>query len=740
MTDLLHIKDTSWYCTIILTLVSGTLSVAILSKQSDIDIPLIIFTAFEWLSSICSIINLVFIHFKIIPNKIFYVNFFNRFCVIASTTLGIYWIDNIILKNLTVNNLNLRQLKLSFITIFIVSVLFKSVIFLNVLLNNSLISNINDEDPSPSDLESGYATTYKESVSNIPSVITHSIPSTNSVIKLKSSLQTLVSKQEMENTIKSPIIKNPQNILENSISKPKEACNQLNLQCAELFNIPSRCETTVTTDNSNGNLNTNQFQNLDSSNILFRKPQLLNHVNLENNIPLMLKAEEIPNNNVNKNHDINDSVASVVLKPSSFQFPRHDISQINGYHNSKCNLILDEKNNQYDEDREIQMLNICEPINIPDFSENVKFHNNSIKNISLKTWNENLELVTNEHAINSQNLFKRNLNSDIIGAQEGQNKSEYHQTFFSNNNKKDNSLDIQSLGSEFDNCLFDELNKEIRENGSHQSQIQLQQSMPNLKFNSKNNSVVRRGGSFSKVIRGSMSSSNINNRYVKNKSSYSSLNLNITHQKSNSLSAISMSKTKSRSRSHSPLKRFRSFKDNLQLTPRNSKHISEAIAPTSDDFELDLNIANLIRKSPKKKTSIRSITSKSGIRRMSVTSPTRNDLIVPLQDLSSSSPISLGNDFSLSFGEISPSIQAKIREKSPFNNKKHFKDSTDEFFSLNRMKNQRVFSAVSSTNKSSISNNSVPSGYYGEYDKEKWRVFKKVHNDQFFSPPLTTTP
>lgn len=754
--------------------VNGALAIVLIVKESKIDISLILYTIFEWIGCIILtfliIINISNAKSNINTFSIFYLCY--TFCVIASTTLGIYWIDNIILENVNISSLYIRQLKISFSTLFIISLLFKSFIFIKSIV--FINGNTNNTISLNSDNESNYDNNTDKESTNIPSTLTNSIPSSKqSAIKLKDSLQTLVSKTDdltLNKTSEDYKYHNNKDEDKNMLNTTNK--NELNLNFAKIIKVPSRCETTETTDiskstpnntdiniynnNKNDNVDNLLLHNYSLPNIHFKEQQILDNMDFNNNRSTPIVT--VLTSHISE-EDIDDSVESVLMKHSNFQFPK----QL--FHTDKANIkptndFISNDNqiiNDIGEENEIQMLNISEPLHISSYSNNIS-SNGKINNISLKTWNEKSDIIMSNEGIYSQQLYKQNNKTKLLNRERNyfkQNSLQSQNTFkfgseFQNNhmsaeNEDINSLELQSFSSQSSNCLVDELNKEIIENGSHQSQIQLQQSLPNLRLPSRQNSVLHRGGSFSQVLRSSISSSNMNSNYIKNKANTSLLNL--SHQKSNSLSAISMSKSrsKSRSRSHSPLKRFRSFKDSLQITPRTPKQTRESSPIENKEFELDLNLANSIRRSPKKKVSCRSISSRTGVRKISLTSPTRNETSdLPIHEISNNSPINLGYDLNLSLGDISQSGLSKIYDDSPSNKKNHFKYFTnDDFIIQNRLKaQQRVISGVSSTDKSTVSTNSVPSGYYGEYDKEKWRAFKKVQTDHNFlkSSPLANEP
>lgn len=711
MCDLSYLVNAASLVVTTLMYTTGAFGVVLLDKQAKTDIALIIFTVFEWLGAVLTTVSLI--SFFTIASKLsFFLRILNAFCAAASTAVGIYWIDNIILENVITNSLYLRQLKVCFITLFTVSLLLKFLILTNAFLGNSITKATSEETPGIQDLEANLEITDKDS-SKFGSVLSDSIAlSKFNMVKIKDSLQTLVSKQG-NNSINDSWDK----VTKASESKPKEAQpdvgNQenLNLKYAELFKLPSTTDTLETSDLPNSTPNM-IFEQKPLTGDPFKQSQILAQNSYIQDIPSTPMMTNLSNHITEE--DLEDSMESVLVKSPNYQFPQ-DYSQTSPYksHHPNYNFILERpalvKN--VDEDKNIQALNISEPIYGSNLATKLTSNGKTLHNISLQTWNEKSKLFLQNNDFVTDNIQLPQRASDI-------NHFGSSMSFSENFNAENEALDTHSNNSEYNNCLLEELNREIKENGSHHAKIQMQQSLPNLKLASRHSSQLNRGDSVSKIM---------GLKPLNQKSRTNSSSLNFAHQKSSSLSAIPMSK----SRSHSPLKKFKDFRDSIQLTPRTPKQTRPPSPITSNEFELDLHIANSIRKSPGKKLSSKSLNSKTGSRKISLSSPIRPNTNVSMLDVESYYPTGIGYDLNLSPGEGCVRVLGNAENESPSDKQNYFTHVVDDYIIQNIVKSQRVFSGVSGmsgTDKSTTSNASVPSGYYGEYDKEKWRVIKKVKN------------
>lgn len=601
----------------------GAIGIVLLTNLTKISIALILFTVFEWINAGLSTVTFLYltINDKINQKVVNIMRLTFTIFIIASTVVGIYWIDDIILENVTEQQIYIRQLKVSFTTLFIISMLFKSSFFIQLLSTN----------------EGEYQ--YSDDIEANHNFETNSEPTTtDSLLSNKHSLQTLIS-QKSGNTAK----KNNEKVT---------PCTHagLNIKFVERFpNTKGPESITDTSDNTT--------------------PEIIN--NQDHPTPIYNNATYI------------ESPILPVLPVLSNRITEEDVESWNSSRN---------------EDRAIQMLNICEPLFPGDTAESAP-----------------------------QRLQRpRGCTDD----------PDTHST------------------------LYETLNREIRQNRSRHS-LHIQQSLPNLRQDTCRSSVhLQRGGrgSVTKVLRGSFSTSNLsannNNHNGYNSNSISERNtlnsiattfdcnnrlgsLESNHQKSISLSELSLSK-RSGSRSLSPLKKLKNFKESIQLTPNASKPSSNQSPHgngNNDEFELDLNLANSIRSnSPQKKSSSKSLNS----RRVSlVTSPARNNFStsISVQDLSTSSPIKYDDELALE-SDHDDDIDLDIVEDyySSSRIKKQLTFNIDDFKNINNIINiqKRTTSGHSNTDRSTLSNNSVPSGYYGEYDKEKWRVYKKFQHGSIY--------
>lgn len=223
------------------------------------------------------------------------------------------------------------------------------------------------------------------------------------------------------------------------------------------------------------------------------------------------------------------------------------------------------------------------------------------------------------------------------------------------------------------NVFLEELSREIRENDLYK--LRHEESIEHL----RSNSVKQVRKSFSKTLKDSLSSTTLNLNYNRQ---------NNFHTKSNSLSALNIRKSKLQS----PLKKVRNLKD---LTDKN--HDKEFL----QQLNFDMNLVNNIRTSPKKKTSSWSLNSKVK-NSLTRSSSTRNEWLGSKEEVYTHS----GNSTQISEEFSHPHVKGIPKDIFP------------------NLFKPRNFS--NNTDKSTTSSNSLPSGYYGQYDKEKWQAFKKV--------------
>lgn len=259
---------------------------------------------------------------------------------------------------------------------------------------------------------------------------------------------------------------------------------------------------------------------------------------------------------------------------------------------------------------------------------------------------------------------------------------------------KDNDEDINIDSLKYGNMLFEELKKEIKQND--QKKMNTQISLPTLKSHSS----ISSKRSLTRVIRESVSSSTLNNS-APLKRRLSSISLRNHHKKSHSLSAISGAQLKPL---YSPLKLLINTSD-FNLNAHHKTKESDDL----EDEDLDINLLNAIHNSPKKKSSSRSIGRSQTFSSNSTLRPRNLELLY--DSLKSDNVV--GEQTTNSYGDLSPSKISNLG------------DILGNAFVSNVRKTSRVFSG---TDKSTVSGSSVPSGYYGEYDREKWSAFKKLKN------------
>jgi hypothetical protein len=439
------------------------------------------------------------------------------------------------------------------------------------------------------------------------------------------------------------------------------------------------------------------FQNLSMPNLPIEKSQILNadYSNLlESNLNILKHLTDLPNHISEEN--LNDITKSSLIQLPDFKFPSKPKLNQPYISNHNSTFILENKlndidDNYYEDSNKIQMLNISEPFPSNRFIQDIRGDNQKLHNISLDAWNKSKNNFTEEYGLIDKESAKSN-SIDLFN------------TIQRNPTLSNNNFDLQTISTRSSNVLLDELKKEIKQNGNHQ--IHIQQSLPNLRLNEK--AALKNRGSFSKVLKSSISTSNLNISNPKYKLSSRSLNLH--HQKSNSLSALSTPKSKSTS----PLKKFMNLKE-IGISTKADNNLIPTSPKKSQSFDLDLNLVNSIRHSPKKKLSIRSISSKTKNQLSTKGSPAKMNFQL--------------DDFSDLESELIDNSENKLQslltkgKTLSSNNKAYFNDIIDQIVP-EVLKTNRVFSG---TDKSTVSNTSVPSGYYGEYDKEKWRVFKKVN-------------
>lgn len=660
MYDLSHWTKITLTPSLVSTVVNGALSITLLSSQDFLNVPLLLFTIFEGLSALLIISLLSGICFpslfttKLI--KLIYI--LNCFLNFASTVVGIYWINSLIFSSHTgaSDSLHIRQLHVSLTTIFIISIILKSLTI--------FFPYISTENEKRHDLE--IMMSSNNSNTRVPSVFTDSIktgqcPSTANSKYSSSIISTLEGENEKVN---GPIK------------------NTLNLKLAEMFKIndksiisqsgelTNQSELGDTTTNSNINVNKNineLLHNISMPNLRSNIGPLISK-NLLNtkDMHLLEDLDDISKEFVEELKNENEKTADSIIDSSKFQFSKEEnVSPVlNDYHFP--NFLND---HEYDEDKRIQLLNISEPVFT---NKNIETPlKSTLQNISPEDWKSNNEMFL-------QNSTMTQIDIPLID-----NDQVINLTI---NDYQNNNVDYHHYEKQ-NNFLLDELRKEIHENDmqklKHHESISKMSSSSRGSFSKTTNKKV-----FTRVLRGSISSSALIPSQVKHRTSLDSLRL--THTKSNSVSTMSTIKTKS----HSPLKKFMNYKEPISPLDLNS-NIS------NNDLDSDVNLANSIKLSPKKKS-------------LRLKTPNyRNKKLLSFSSL---------QDIKTKMGDDNNNNVTKFTNLSTIKNDQRNPLLSDILLPI-KSHTQRVFSG---TDKSTISNSSVPSGYYGEYDKEKWKIIKKV--------------
>lgn len=408
------------------------------------------------------------------------------------------------------------------------------------------------------------------------------------------------------------------------------------------------------------------FQNLSMPNLPLRQPQILqsnSHVEGAWENAEILKL--INSTALSDIHDVENTSLSMINN-SKFHFP-----PLKDLANNTTQPFLStsiQHQAETDEDYNIQMLNISE---IPNNDGNFKVEEILQSNIS-----ENSLFIAKNRDI-KHSAFQKNIDNETHAYG---NKT--HLQISSNDYHKEQ------------NVLVEELSKEIRQNDTH---LRNQHSMPNMTVTKKRSSSLKRKEStFSRALRGSISSSALG---ISVKPRRSSNAIGISHGRTNSASTSTISKSKS----HSPLKKLMNLKDSISQIELNRTSFDECETPRDTDF--DLHLAQALRNSPKKKQSMKSISSKHSISKFASFSSLNNE------KANMDCPFDISNIEDESF-DVSVDSGEKIN--------KYCNKLLSE---LSNPCEKRVFSGM---DKSTMSNNSVPSGYYGEYDKEKWKVIKRT--------------
>lgn len=669
---------------IIIMITTGIVGIVILVKQTHLDIPLLLFVIFELtgvIGSLCLLFN--YNSFKLIT---IISSIITLTCIIFATALGIFWIDNIILQNITYQRLYLRQLVLSFITIFIVSLLFKTLIILEILSNIFHKKGI----PGQKDLETNNAD-LEACSTEIPPSIGQSYQST--ISKIKESVQSLTQSSKIQNPIKNTQDNENDTIANNGYDLERGYSYSGKSKKIGLGITESRCDTVDTSEIANSTPNL-MFQNITMPNLPIEKSQIL-----DTEYSQILNPIYSMHNNFNdfshhmSEESSNDLSGSNILKHPNFEFPmKQHLGSPFGFSQHNRNTMVEEEDDNNDteeenyyDDNTIQLLNISQPLTSNRFIEDTKKDARNIRNISPALWNKIRQNYSDGIHILDKNYWKSD-STNLFNLNPASPKFMY------------DDFDIQTLSTNSSNYLIDELKKEILQHGNHK--VHVQQSLPNLRVNNRYG-VNRSKGSFSKVLKNSLSTSTLNLNIANSKVRPSSKSLGSHHQKSVSLSTIQTTKSKSAS----PLKKFMNL-NNLSIST--DTNISETpIIEQNQDF--DLSLMNSIHHSPKKKLTSRSINRN---KTYSISTIQQNDNSSNLED------------------ELLDKSESKLQslltkgKTLSSNNLNYINDIVGQVIVPNVMKTARVFSG---TDKSTKSNNSVPSGYYGEYDKEKWRTLKKVN-------------
>lgn len=631
--------------------VNGALSIALLVLKSKIDIPLLLFVIFEFVGSLSVTTGILLSLLRSKPSQLNYcVAVIYTFSVLCSTTVGIYWIDNILFKNVLELEFIQRRLRISFATFFNLSLLLKPFLFLKFFPMER--SSFSDQENLLS------STVEKGSVNTHSTLIDQTESSGNDILNeqdgiLKSFFQT--NKEEH--------IVNSRNLVVPKLHKTL----QLQDNPPWLSLIPtqtSACETTETSEFAN------------STPDMFLQSLVIPEFPVESSPVLEEKRKSLYDSPPDRNQLITghiseeqDSQDPSFFKHSNFEFPPQgalkqilpDKISTEPKTPSQKSILMAE----YDE-QNIRQLNISEPLSPDRLYGKFVPKKPGLNHITQRDWN--------------------NQNYELIQAPSP--------SFNMEQPLKDNEEDINIDSLKYGNMLFEELKKEIKQND--QKKMNTQISLPTLKSHSS----ISSKRSLTRVIRESVSSSTLNNS-APLKRRLSSISLRNHHKKSHSLSAISGAQLKPL---YSPLKLLINTSD-FNLNAHHKTKESDDL----EDEDLDINLLNAIHNSPKKKSSSRSIGRSQTFSSNSTFRPRNLELLY--DSLKSDNVV--GEQTTNSYGDLSPSKISNLG------------DILGNAFVSNVRKTSRVFSG---TDKSTVSGSSVPSGYYGEYDREKWSAFKKLKN------------
>lgn len=631
--------------------VNGALSIALLVLKSKIDIPLLLFVIFEFVGSLSVTTGILLSLLRSKPSQLNYcVAVIYTFSVLCSTTVGIYWIDNILFKNVLELEFIQRRLRISFATFFNLSLLLKPFLFLKFFPMER--SSFSDQENLLS------STVEKGSINTHSTLIDQTESSGNDILNeqdgiLKSFFQT--NKEEH--------IVNSRNLVVPKLHKTL----QLQDNPPWLSLIPtqtSACETTETSEFAN------------STPDMFLQSLVIPEFPVESSPVLEEKRKSLYDSPPDRNQLITghiseeqDSQDPSFFKHSNFEFPPQgalkqilpDKISTEPKTPSQKSILMAE----YDE-QNIRQLNISEPLSPDRLYGKFVPKKPGLNHITQRDWN--------------------NQSYELIQAPSP--------SFNMEQPLKDNDEDINIDSLKYGNMLFEELKKEIKQND--QKKMNTQISLPTLKSHSS----ISSKRSLTRVIRESVSSSTLNNS-APLKRRLSSISLRNHHKKSHSLSAISGAQLKPL---YSPLKLLINTSD-FNLNAHHKTKESDDL----EDEDLDINLLNAIHNSPKKKSSSRSIGRSQTFSSNSTFRPRNLELLY--DSLKSDNVV--GEQTTNSYGDLSPSKISNLG------------DILGNAFVSNVRKTSRVFSG---TDKSTVSGSSVPSGYYGEYDREKWSAFKKLKN------------
>lgn len=658
MFDASHITKNFWMLLIVLQCSNTALTITLVIQKAKLDISLIILSSLEFSSMSTNIIAKYLARTRTSQYDIHvrkWICYMQTVLYIFTTTLWIYWINTIIMNNQRQDSLYIKQLEIAFTTFYTLSLILKSLTWITSNLSEQKsISCI------PSDIESQTDSTEKGSF--ISSSAVNHLQELNTrkeqkTVKMKDSVQTLVPNED--------------DIYNLSIKQDRN--RELNIKLAECINVGDTYYVEHTSEISNCTPNMMQY-NVSMPNLPINNEQLLrsNFYNENSFVPSTPISHS--QNNIDTTISPIKNYAPIHVKPQ-YKFPR---TKSKMFENKNTNFIFnssfsinqsnddeadskeeedDDEDDDYDEYHQIRMLNISE---IPQSSS----RQSSPKATPYSS--QNATLATNFNRVKIKPLLDDGCT----------------------NHCQQNIANSILNSTKSTNVLWEELNKEIKENDLHK--LQHEESLEFLRFNS-----IKRGrGSFSKTLRNSISASALNLNLNHNKAKSNIKPLNNFHMKSSSLSTLSTHKSKLQS----PLKKLLNLKDAIEI------QVESGSIP---EQELDLNLVNSIRASPKKKTSTWSLNSKA---KHSLTRSTsvRNEYLFGKHDLDKSSHVDNSTETS--------------NDDSQLSKKQYLRGLVSQLPGIN--KNMRNVS--SNTTKSSTSTNSIPSGYYGQYDKEKWQAIKKV--------------